>query len=285
MQIMKHVLVTGASSGLGNALTCQLAKMGFFVFAGFRNEADKIALLKWENVYPIKLDITKKDEIESAFLTIRQQVGESGLYALVNNAGINYITPFEKADEGKERELMEINLLGAMGLTRRMMPLFRLSASYYNWKARIINVSSIGAIFGLPWEAAYHASKFALLGWSQSLRYELEALNISVSCFIPGGMKTRIFEKSIVAVSMKNEESSTNDLWAYYRKNLQKMNTVMRQFERSAADPQQAANSVVKLLKMKDPPLKCYFGKDAAFIRALTWIGVAHLLRGMFVIH
>jgi short-subunit dehydrogenase len=179
--------------------------------------------------------------------------------------------------------LFETNLFGAMQLTRRMLPLLHQFVIANNQKARIINVSSIGGVFGLPWEAAYHASKFAVIGFSQSLRYELAPLKISVCCFVPGGMKTSIFQKSI-AESKTEIQNNGSPHFSFYRKNLLHMNAVMRNFQKSSATPQQGAKAISRLLQKNKMPLRKYFGADAKFIGILMWLGLADLLKNQFVV-
>jgi short-subunit dehydrogenase len=281
MEKQKFILVTGASSGLGKALILELASNGYVAFAGVRSEDNKLFFSSQPNIIPVILDVSKAESIASAFQFIADKTNQQGLYALINNAGINYLSAFELADERKERELFEVNLFGAMQLTRKMLPLLHQFVNLNTRTAKIINVSSIGGIFGLPWEASYHASKFAMIGFSQSLRYELEKLRISVCCFIPGGMKTNIFQKSIEASQSVNQ-NNFHPHFAFYQKNLRHMHKVMHGFEKSSATTQQAAKTVSHLLRNDWLPTKKYFGADAMFIKIFSWLGLTGLLKGQF---
>ncbi|HZI24410.1 MAG TPA: SDR family NAD(P)-dependent oxidoreductase [Chryseolinea sp.] len=282
MEKQKFILVTGASSGLGKALTLELSSNGYTAFAGVRSENDKLLFSSQPNIIPVILDVSKSENISSAFQFISGITNQLGWYALINNAGINYLSAFELADERKERELFEVNLLGAMQLTRKMLPLLHQFVNSNTTTAKIINVSSIGGVFGLPWEASYHASKFAMIGFSQSLRYELEKLGISVCCFIPGGMKTNIFQKSIAA-SQAATQNNFHQHFPFYQKNLQHMHKVMHGFEKSSAPAHQAAKKVSRLLRNDRLPMKKYFGVDAIFIQIFTWLGLTSLLGGHFI--
>ncbi len=281
MRSSKYILITGTSSGLGNALVHHLAGKGFGVIAGVRKVKD-FALFKAPNIYPMLCDVSEFDS-EVLVNSIASITDGYGLFALINNAGINYISPFEWADSGRERQLLEVNLLGPARLTRAVLPLLHhyVHVNHQKQKARIINIGSIGGVFGLPWESAYHASKFGLLGWSQSIRYELEPLHIDVCCFLPGGMKTKIFEKS------QNQNSEVplvrTSHHSYYSRNVKNMYKTMQDFEKSAAPAEKAAATIAKLLESQKMPLRKYFGKDAAFIRTLNWIGLIHVLKGQFV--
>ncbi len=280
MKKQTYILVTGASSGLGYALVQELSG-AYTVFAGVRTEKDKLLFSSNSDVIPIILDVAKPENIQAAVQHVSEITKQQGLFALINNAGVNYLSAFELADEDKERQLFEVNLFGAMTLTRAVLPLLHKHVSVSTTSAKIINVSSIGGVFGLPWEAAYHASKFAMIGFSQSLRYELEKLNISVCCFVPGGMKTAIFQKSI-----DNSKSALQAIahphFAFYQKNLQHMNAVMQGFDKRAGATQKAAKKIVSLLAPNKMPLKKYFGTDAAFIRIFTWLGLQGVLAKQF---
>jgi short-subunit dehydrogenase len=282
MEKKKYALVTGASSGLGNAVALSLANKNYTVFAGLRKETDKQLFASQQNIISVLLDVTKPQEIENAFRFISEQTESRGLAVLVNNAGINYISAFELADENRERELIEVNLLGVMSLTRKMLPLLHQYVSSTNSTAKIINVSSMGGFFGLPWEAAYHASKFAMIGLSQSLAYELEHLKISVCCFVPGGMKTNIFKKSVITSSANQRQSHQHSV--FYERNVKHMQTVMQGFDKSAAPVEKAANAITNLLRKNKMPLKKYFGMDAKFVRVFTWFGLQNSLSKRFTI-
>lgn len=278
------VLITGAASGLGKALTLKLAQCGWLVFAGVRKEQDvrQLKEQKLSNLQPLLLDVTVPEQIAAAFQQIQEFTQKQGLTALINNAGVNYIAPFELAEAQKERALMETNLWGAMQTSRAMLPLLRQYTQFHAQKAMIINVSSIGGVLGLPWESAYHASKFAVLGWSQSLRAELAALGINVVCFLPGGMKTAIFKKA-AGSNFPSSASLDPQLQNYYARNHQGMIQTMADFENSAAPVEQAALKIVRILERRNAPLRVYFGVDAFFLRLITALGLGNVLLKRFV--
>ena len=281
MNDQKHVVITGTSSGLGFALAQQLAASGYTVFAGVRKQADTDRF-SHPRIYPVLCDVTQPEQLQQVYDQVERTSGGTGLFALINNAGINYISPFETADMVQERKLMDVNLFGAMDITRTMLPLMHRYTAGSRRRARIVNVGSIGGIFGLPWEATYHASKFAMLGWSQSLRYELDALQIDVSCFLPGGMKTEIFQKARNGGVREGQNGHPHS--RYYASNRAHMHQVMHRFESGAASPGKAACAIQKILEKKKPPLKAYFGTDAFFIRTLTGLGLAGMLKSQFVV-
>ena len=100
----RSILITGASSGMGLANTILFARNNYRVFATYRNSKDE-EKLKLKNVHPIKMEVTNGDDIQQAFQEISTIVGNNGLYAIINNAGIMYTAPFEYADEARARQM------------------------------------------------------------------------------------------------------------------------------------------------------------------------------------
>lgn len=191
------VLLTGASTGIGRATALHLDQLGYTVFAGIRREQDGIELKKRasERLTPINLDITKPDHIASALTVVGQACGNTGLAALVNNAGYNYNAAFEFTDEAKARQMMEVNFFGLYKMSQAFIPLLRQYARSSGRRAKLINIGSIGSVLGFPWESFYHASKFAVLGLTESLRYELRSQGISAVAVLPGGIKPSLCPK------------------------------------------------------------------------------------------
>lgn len=275
----KFILLTGASTGIGRATALELAKNGFTVFAGVRNEKDATAI-KSENIdtlQPIILDVTKSDQIEQAFQTLTKTCGDDGLCALINNAGINYIAPFELSDEAKERQLMEVNVFGMINTTRKMIPLLQKYVKHDTAGAKIINIGSIGGAIGLPWEFSYHLSKFAVLGLSQSLRFELAPLGIKVTCVMPGGVKTLIFDKSI-SEGKKIEIPVGHQNYEYYKKNIDNFAAMAEKLSENTMPPEKLARKILNLVNSANPPLKLITGVDAKVINFLAKLNLTDLL-------
>jgi len=192
------VLITGASSGIGRATALALDRAGYRVLAGVRRPEDG-ALLRAEAgsmLETLVLDVTAQQDIEAARQHVQTVTEGHGLFALINNAGFNYNAAYEYTDETKARALMEVNLFGAHAMSVAMLPLLRQRAMSSGKTSKLINIGSIGSLVGIPWEAFYHASKFALLGLSESIRHEVYAQGIRVSAVMPGGIKTPFIAKS-----------------------------------------------------------------------------------------
>lgn len=200
---MKTAIVTGSSSGFGELIAIELAKSGFQVIATMRNLNKKGHLLKLaaaENVtdkitvYP--LDVTLQLSIEK-FKEYVQSLGSVDL--LINNAGYAQGGFSEELTVDEYRAQFETNFFGVISVTNAVLPPMRKQKS-----GKIINMSSISGRFGFPGLSAYVASKYALEGYSESLRLELKPFGIDVVLIEPGSYKTNIWQ-SIKNVSLSNE--------------------------------------------------------------------------------
>lgn len=185
-------MITGASTGIGKACALYLAARGFRVFAGVRKEADGAELVKiaGPSLTPLLLDVTDAASIGRAVEEIRQNVGETGLSGLINNAGIGVSGPLEFLPIDELRRQFEVNVFGAIALTQAVLPLLRTA------RGRVINMGSIGGRAAIPFGGAYAASKFALRALNDSLRNELRPWGIEVSLIEPGRIATPAWEKN-----------------------------------------------------------------------------------------
>ncbi|HLY27737.1 MAG TPA: SDR family NAD(P)-dependent oxidoreductase [Aggregatilineales bacterium] len=188
----RYVLITGASKGIGRATALYLDKQGYNVFAGVRNPADGEALRKEASsrLRPIQIDVADQGQIKAAERQVSQIVGEVGLAGLVNNAGIAVGAPLEFIPIDELRRQLEINVVGQVAVTQAFLDSIRKA------RGRIVNVSSIGGRIAGPNLGAYHASKFALEGITDTLRIELKRWGIEVISIEPGSIRTPIWETS-----------------------------------------------------------------------------------------
>lgn len=188
----KSVVITGASSGIGEACALRLAGLGMRVFAGVRSEADGERLKRQasDRLTPVLIDVTQPETIASASGTVGDAVGPAGVAGLVNNAGVFFGGPLEFASVDEIRRTFDVNVFGAVAVTQAFLPLLRARAG------RIVNISSASGLLALPFLGPYAASKFALEALSDSLRAELAPWGIHVAVVEPGHTATRIQEKS-----------------------------------------------------------------------------------------
>lgn len=179
------VLVTGASSGIGEATVLHLRELGFDPVAAVRKDADAERLER-QGLRTVRIDVTDAGQIAAA----REAFGDEPLAGLVNNAGIAVAAPLEFIPIDKFRQQLEINVIGQVAVTQAFLPALRRA------RGRIVNVSSIGGRVALPLLSPYNASKFALEGLSDSLRRELRGQGVDVILIEPGGVKTPIWNKA-----------------------------------------------------------------------------------------
>ncbi|MGW7489002.1 SDR family oxidoreductase [Streptomyces sp. NPDC054786] len=193
------VLVTGASSGLGEATALALADAGFTVYAGARS-ADGVRDIARRSpaIRPLPLDVTSGESVAAAREEVRERTDGAGLHGLVNNAGICVSAPLECVPLDDLRAELEVNLIGTVAVTQAFLPLLRTRPATTppgNPAGRIVNISSgIGRV-AAPFLGPYAASQFAKEGMSDALRRELAPRSVSVSVVEPGAVMTPIWSK------------------------------------------------------------------------------------------
>ena len=178
----KVVLITGASSGIGREAAILLGEQGHTVYAGARR-MDQLAELAGHGVTPVAMDVTEADDNERAVSRIIEAEGR--IDVLVNNAGCGLYGPIEDIPLDDARYIFEVNLFGLAHLTRLVLPHMRAAGS-----GRIVNISSMVGRIYTPLGAWYIATKHALEGWSDCLRYETAPFGIQVVLVQPGSIHT-----------------------------------------------------------------------------------------------
>ncbi len=185
----KTVFITGTSTGIGAAAVRLFAQRGWQVAATMRNPADA-QFDGLPNVRVYALDVTDGAAVTRAVQQARQDFG--GLDVLVNNAGYGLVGPFEAATDAQIQEQFATNVFGVFSVTRAVLPLLRSQQS-----GVIINITSVGGRTAFPMNSLYHATKFGLDGFSESLWYELAPFGIQVKVVAPGGVATDFAGRSL----------------------------------------------------------------------------------------
>jgi NAD(P)-dependent dehydrogenase (short-subunit alcohol dehydrogenase family) len=185
-------LVTGASRGLGLEAAVRLAEGGFRVWAGVRDlsaraEVDAHAGARRVGLEVVRLDVTDPRSVDEAVAQVEEASGP--IYALVNNAGISVGGYFEDLSEREVRSVLDVNLFGAMNVTRRVLPGMRKAG-----RGRLVMMSSYCGRIATIGAAPYVASKFALEGWGESLSLEVRPFGIDVVILEPGLVPTRLVD-------------------------------------------------------------------------------------------
>jgi NAD(P)-dependent dehydrogenase (short-subunit alcohol dehydrogenase family) len=183
----RRVLITGASSGIGEATALRLAGAGWRVLAGVRSDVDgdRLRAAGGERLEPITIDITEPGTIAAAAAAL----GDEPLHGLVNNAGTALAMPLEFLPLDQLRRQLEVNLVGHVAVTQALLPNLRAA------RGRIVNVGSIAGRSALPFLGAYAASKHALEAVTDVLRVELRPFGIAVTVIEPGTIATPIWRK------------------------------------------------------------------------------------------
>lgn len=195
---MKSVVVTGVSSGIGWGTAKILIEKGFHVFGSVRKseDADRLSAEWGEAFTPLLFDITDEQAVQQGAAVVRDRLNGQTLFGLVNNAGIAVPAPLIHQPIGDYRRQIEVNLIGPLIVTQAFIGLLGADDNQSGNPGRIINISSIGGKLAGPFLGAYHASKFGIEGFSESLRRELMIHGIDVIVIGPGSVRTAIWEKA-----------------------------------------------------------------------------------------
>lgn len=194
---MQYVVITGVSSGIGYDATRLLLENGYFVFGSVRKQADadRMQAEFGDNFMPLLFDVTDGEAVKTAVSTVQSTIGNSGLTALVNNAGISVPGPLMHLTPDDLRFQLEVNVVSVLSIIQAFLPLLGASKDATFAPGRIVNISSVSGQIAYPFMGAYAASKHALEAMSDSLRRELMIYNIDVVLIEPGTVQTPIINK------------------------------------------------------------------------------------------
>jgi short-subunit dehydrogenase len=237
----KTVLITGVSSGIGRACAEYLNKKGFKVFGTRRNLKDSDPKSFEIINMDIKDDLSVKKEIKK----IMDKTGQIDI--LINNAGYGISGSIEDTPINKAKEQFETNFFGIHRICSEILSIMRKQKS-----GMIINISSIGGLIGLPFQGLYCASKFALEGWSESLRMEVENFGIKVVLIEPGDIKT--------AFTFKREKITSNLTKSAYSHNAARAIDVVEKDEQGGPSPDKVAHLIYKIINKKSPKIRYKVG-------------------------
>jgi NAD(P)-dependent dehydrogenase (short-subunit alcohol dehydrogenase family) len=261
----KSVVITGASTGIGEACAMRLDKRGWRVFAGVRKEADGEALTAKasDRLTPVILDVTEQPTINAAVEAVTAAVGDAGLDGLVNNAGVGYGGPLEFLEIEDLRRQLEVNVVGQIAVTQGFLPLIRKA------KGRIVNIGSIGGRMATPFIGPYNASKFAMEALTDSLRQELHPWGIHVAIVEPGSIATPIWQKSKDRVE-DIKEGMPEEAMRYYGDTMESIEKALNDFEAAGIPPDEVAKFVQHALSAGTPRTRYVVGRDAQLQRMLV---------------
>jgi NAD(P)-dependent dehydrogenase (short-subunit alcohol dehydrogenase family) len=185
----KVILITGASSGIGKETAKLFQSKNWKVAATMRNPDAAEDLQRIADIECFRLDVTDPESIRIGLAEAISRFGRVDV--VVNNAGYGLMGAFEAASDEQVRNQFETNVFGLMNVCRVILPHFR-----EHRKGMIVNVTSVSGLMAFPMLSLYHASKWAVEGFSESIQYELEPLNIRVKIIEPGPIKTDFYDRS-----------------------------------------------------------------------------------------
>ncbi len=259
----QSVLVTGASTGIGEACALLLDRRGTRVYAGVRREADadRLKAQASDRLVPVFLDVTDTGQVEA----VAKQIGdESGsLEGLVNNAGIGKGGPIEYLPLEAWRQQLEVNVLGQLSVTQAMLPLIRQGSG------RIVFIGSIGGKVSTQLVAPYNASKFAIEAIGESLRHELHPWRIAVSVVEPGAVKTPIWDKTAEEAD-RIERELPEEARQRYARHIRAARKALAMQARRGVPPEEVAKAVEHALFAPRPRTRYLVGTDAKIQSALV---------------
>lgn len=261
----KIAIITGSSSGFGLLTSLEFAKKGYLVIATMRNVEKRTKLLEQaallhveRNIKIHQLDVTSQKSIENftSFINTLERID-----ILVNNAGYASGGFVEEIPLEEYRKQFETNVFGAIAVTQAVLPVMRRQKH-----GKIINVSSISGKMGFPGLSPYVASKYALEGWSESLRLEVKPFGIDVSLIEPGSYNTNIWE-----IGQKLAES-TSESESPYKEYMKKIEQHIHNGSESFRDPQDVAEKIVSIAQSQHPTLRYPVGKGVKLMILLKKI-------------
>ena len=265
-----HVLVTGASSGIGRATVERLAADGYHVYAGVRRPADGAALQQAARaaaapgeVTPLLLDVTDQAQITAAAQAVTAHVGAAGLAGLVNNAGIGGFSPLELTGAADFRRLLEVNVTGQLAVTQAFLPLLRRA------QGRIVMVGSIGARFTPPFTGPLAATKSALTTMAEALRQELAPWNIRVVVIEPASIRTDAVGKLRSDAAQLISQADPGQR-ALYEDSFQRMVAAFTALHDKGSPPDEVANVIARALAVPRPRAHYLAGRNARRMAVLA---------------
>ncbi|EKO3997958.1 SDR family oxidoreductase [Vibrio cholerae] len=252
----ESILITGCSSGIGYYCAKHLHEAGYQVIASCRKNSD-VERLTSEGLYCVQLDVTDKESIQSALMSVLERTGGT-LDVLFNNAGYGQTGALEDLPTMALREQFETNLFGLHELTRAVIPLMLKQGN-----GKIVQNSSVLGLVAMKYRGAYNASKFALEGYTDTLRLELMDTNISVSLIEPGPIVSEFRSNALKAFQANIDMHSSR-----HRSNYQK--TIDRLSRETSANrftlPPEAVMTSLQAILMTESPNARYYVTQQTFI-------------------
>jgi len=259
------IVVTGASTGIGRACALDLARRGFHVFAGVRQESAGTSLAEeaGANVSPVLLEITNADQIRQAVQTVDDSLQGQPLVGLVNNAGITVNGPLEFMPPEDLRRQLEVNVVSQLSVIQAFLPQIRRS------QGRVVLMGSVSGLLAMPGLGPYCMSKHALESMADVLRLELAPWGIHVALIEPGAIETPIWEKGFSDWATFTQ-GAPETLLELYGSQIKSVHGMFKQARREAKPAQVVAEAVAHAFTSPRPRARYLVGGRAAQQRFLS---------------
>jgi NAD(P)-dependent dehydrogenase (short-subunit alcohol dehydrogenase family) len=254
----KVAVVTGSSSGIGYETSLLLARNQFTTYATMRNmsKSEGLREIAAKEKIPLnvtQLDVNKDSSVDNAIDNIVRENGR--IDVLVNNAGYDFFGSLEESSLEEIKQQFETNVFGVIRATKAVIPTMRKQGS-----GTIVNISSVGGIIGLlPFTTAYHASKFAIEGFTESLRQELAEFNINIILIEPGFIRSNFMDNIKTAKGFDSNKSP-------YAKTVQQIFEGFQPMIAHSTPPSEVARAILNAVNSPNPELRNPVGKDAESI-------------------
>jgi len=235
----QRIIVTGASSGIGKAISDALHQRGYHVIGVARN----IEEIEEERHHHFRLDVSNSQQVDAFIQRIAQRFGQ--IHGLVNAAGVGFIGSVEDTSATEVKAVFETNTFGVLNMCRAIIPIMRSQGA-----GTIINITSIAGRMGLPYRGIYAASKFAVEGFSEAMSQELRPFGIRVVILEPGDFKTAINQHRKVAAQTSS---------VYQEHQHQVLQQICEEVDR-APEPDLVAHTVIRILEARNPVLRYQVG-------------------------
>ncbi|RCV87996.1 SDR family oxidoreductase [Billgrantia montanilacus] len=249
----KTVLITGAASGMGKATALLLAEQGYTVYAGVRSNSQELmeeAGKRGLELNTVSLDVQDTASIQSAVQHVIEKEGK--IDVLVNNAGFGLLATLEEGTDEEIFKQFDVNVFGLIKMTREVLPHMRKAGS-----GVIVNISSFLGRMGLPLLSHYNASKYAVEGITDSLRFEVAPFGIRVHSVLAGLFGTNFVKKGLVANSQTTgDDSPYKELVAHFV-------PIVAKAINEGPDPQPIAQAVKDIIENEDSEIAVKVGQEA----------------------
>lgn len=249
----KVVLITGATSGMGKATSILLAQQGYSVYAGTRGEESELlqeAKQKNVKINLISLDVQDSNSIKNAVKTVIEKEGK--INVLVNNAGFGLLATLEEGTDEEIFKQFDVNVFGLIKMTREVLPHMREAK-----QGVIINISSFLGKMGLPLLSHYNASKYAVEGITDSLRFEVAPFNIRVHSILAGLFGTNFVKKGLHANALTTSETSP------YKELVDHFVPIVGAAINEGPNPQPIAQAVQDIIENENSDIAVQVGAEA----------------------